>query len=76
MQWVQKGLKTEKTVRRLQINNRETRQISPSEHVDDCSKDLNKFMVIPFYKVKNDDEDTRKTMEVHFISKFKPRLNK
>ena len=61
---------------RQQIKNPETRQISPSEHLDNCSKDNNKFMVIPFYKVKRDDEDKRKTMEAHFISKFTPKLNK
>ena len=44
-------LKNRTTVHRQQINNHETRQISLSEHLDNCSKDNNKFMVIPFYKV-------------------------
>ena len=53
-------LKNRMTVHRQQINNAEGRQTSLSEHLDNCSKDYNNFMVIPFYKVKRDDEDTEK----------------
>ena len=70
IKWRQKGLywtdrgstKNRMSVLRQQINNPETRQISLSGHLDDCSKDNNKFTGIPFYKVKreSDDEDTRK----------------
>ena len=48
---LKKKLKTKNriTVHRQQINNAETRQISLSEHLENCSKENNKFMVIPFY---------------------------
>ena len=58
------------TVLRQQITYPETRQISLIEHLDNCSKDNNKFTVIPFYKVKKrNDQDTKKTMVAHFITK-------
>ena len=52
--------KNRMTVLRQQITYPETRQISLIEHLDNCSKDNNKFTVIPFYKVKRDDQDTKK----------------
>ena len=70
LHWTDRGstkkkLKTKNriTVHEQQINNAETRQISLSEHLENCSKENKKIMVIPFYKVKRDDEETRKTME-------------
>ena len=62
------------TVHRQQINNHETRQISLSEHLDNCSKDNNKFMVIPFYKVKRDDEDTEKLWRPISFQNLSPSL--
>ena len=34
-----------------------------------------KFTVFPFFKMKVDDDDARKTKESYFIQKFKPLLN-
>ena len=64
-------------VHRQQINNIETRQINLSEHLENCARNHeHKLSVIPFYKIKRSDEDSRKTMESFFISKVKPELNK
>ena len=70
-------LKNRMTVHRQQFNNPETNQIKLSEHLENCARNHeHKFSVIPFYKIKRSDEDSRKTMESFFISKFKPELNK
>ena len=36
----------------------------------------NKFEVIPFYKVKEDNISLRKAKESYFIASFKPELNR
>ena len=64
-----KSIKNRMTVHRQQINNPQTRQIKLSEHLENCAiNDEHKFSVIPFYKIKRSDEDSRKTMESFFIS--------
>ena len=69
-------LRNRMTIHRQQINWPELRQIGLSEHLDVCAHNKEpKFRVIPFYKVGNDSEDTRKVMGKHFINKFKPELN-
>ena len=41
-----------------------------------CSQhESNKFYVMTFFQMKNDDKDLRKQMEPNFINKFKPELN-
>ena len=63
-------------VHRQQTNNNETRHIK-LDHLENCARNHeHKFSVIPFQKIKRSDEDSRKTMESFFISKFKPELNK
>ena len=47
--------------------------LNVSRHFYQCSQhDSNKFYVMPFFKIKNDDKDLRKVMEENFINKFKP----
>ncbi|XP_076324778.1 coiled-coil domain-containing protein 39-like [Tachypleus tridentatus] len=64
------------TIHRQQINHPELRQIGLSKHLDQCVKEKHlKYSVVPFYKVGKDCEQTRKTMEKHFIHKYKLELN-
>ena len=71
------SLRNRVTVHRQQINHPELRQIDLSGHLADCAKHLTtKFDIIPFYKIREDKESLRKTMENYFINKFRPELNK
>jgi predicted GIY-YIG superfamily endonuclease len=46
-------------------------------HVNECTQGFEKkFSIMPFFKIKKDDEKLRKQKEAHFISKFVPELNK
>lgn len=48
-----------------------------SKHIFNCTYNLeNKFTIMPFYKINDDNINFRKSMETHFINKFKPELNK
>ena len=48
-----------------------------SEHISKCSQNYSpNFKIIPFFKIKSDNEDFRKNMESYFIKRFKPKLNK
>jgi hypothetical protein len=50
-----------------------------SRHIYDCTNSmsiLNKFQIMPFYKLHIDDTNYRRSMETHFIKKFKPELNR
>lgn len=70
-------LRNRVTVHRQQINHPELRQIELSGHLADCAKNqTTQFDIIPFYKIREDNESLRKTMEHYFIKKFKPELNK
>ena len=70
-------LRNRVTVHRQQINHEELRQIDLSGHIAACAKNLSpQFTIIPFYKVREENESLRKTMEDYFIKKFKPDLNK
>ena len=65
------------TVHRQQINHPELRQIDLSGHLATCAKGRDpQFHIIPFFKIKEENETKRKIMENHFIKKFKPDLNK
>jgi hypothetical protein len=49
-----------------------------SRHIFQCTANIdsvNKFLVMPFYKVHTDDINYSKNMESHFILKFGPELN-
>lgn len=48
-----------------------------SKHIFQCAINCApKFYVMPFYKVRSDDQLLRKSKEADFITKFKPKLNK
>ena len=52
-----------------------------NKHISQCNDNISKdikyvFKIMPFFKVKQDDEKIRKEKESYFISKFKPELNK
>ena len=69
-------LKNRMTIHRQQLNHPELRQLGLSEHLETCAYSKHpKFRVIPFYKVSRDCEDTRKSIERHFIRKYQPKLN-
>ena len=70
-------LRNRLTVHRQQINHPELRHIDLRGHLADCAKhSTTKFDIIPFYKIREDRESLRKTMENYFINKFRPELNK
>lgn len=49
-----------------------------SRHIHNCTSNVNivnKFYIMPFYKLHTDDIIFRKEMEAHFIKKFTPELN-
>ena len=49
-----------------------------SRHIFECISDNSceyPFLVMPFFKLKDDDTGLRKTTENYFIQKFKPDLN-
>jgi hypothetical protein len=49
-----------------------------SRHIHSCTQganDNNKFTIMPFYKLNNDNLSYRRNMEQHFIDKFRPELN-
>ena len=46
-------------------------------HIHTCAKSLSeKYRVIPFFKMKSNSRTDRLEKEAHFISKFKPELNR
>ena len=46
------------------------------QHIHKCAKDIvNKFTIMPFFKIPKDDSQYRKEKELYFIRKFKPGLN-
>ena len=46
------------------------------QHIATCAGlEEPNFIVIPFYKMNDDDRTKRLLMEKHFIEKFKPSLN-
>ena len=48
-----------------------------NKHLAECNTNLkDTFKIMPFYKVKQDDERIRKEKETYFIQKFHPELNK
>ena len=49
-----------------------------SRHIAECAKNINKekFFIMPFFKLKTDSSTYRKSMEAHFINKYKPLLNR
>ena len=66
-------LKDRMTLHRQHINKPEYRILGVSKHLKECGR--GHFTVVPFYVLKNPDDDFRKTKELYFIKKFKPLLN-
>ena len=54
----------------------ETRKLWVSDHIDNCSKEVPKFLVCPFYQMKNSSDIERERKESLFQRKFKPLLNR
>ena len=64
-------------VHKQQILHEDKRMLGMSEHISKCSQNYSpNFKIIPFFKIKSDNEDFRKNMESYFIKRFKPKLNK
>ena len=64
-------------VHKQQILHEDKRMLGMSEHISKCSQNYSpNFKIIPFFKIKSDNEDFRKNMESYFIKHFKPKLNK
>lgn len=53
--------------------------LAVSKHIYNCTESdnkANKFRIMPFYKLNKDETNYRRNMELHFINKYKPQLNK
>ena len=61
-------------VHKQHINNPIYRKLGMSKHIDECSDNVIKFSIVPFYKLSS-DTSMGKVKEEYFISKFKPFLN-
>ena len=60
-----------------QILHEDKRMLGMSEHISKYSQNHSpNFKIIPFFKIKSDNEDFRKNMESYFIRHLKPMLNK
>ena len=63
-------LSSQYLLHRQQINHPELRQIDLSGHLATCAKGRNpQFHIIPFFKIKEENETKRKTMEKSFYKK-------
>ena len=64
-------------VHKQQILHEDKRMLGMSEHISKCSQNYSpNFKMIPFFKIKSENEDFRKNIESHFLRRFKPELNK
>lgn len=62
---------------RSDINNPTGNALFVSHHIHECAKDLqHKFNITPFYKMSDDNVQSRLLKEDYFIKKYKPVLNK
>ena len=57
------------------IGDPSVRVLQVSGHLATCSRKRIKFLVLPFYKMNNDDTQSRIIKEAYFINKLKPALN-
>ena len=65
------------TVHRQQIRDARVRILYVSNHIANCARfQPVKFSILPLYKMQTDCVSARKMKEKHFISLFKPKLNK
>ena len=69
-------LRKRTTVHRQQINDPRLRILPVSEHIANCSTGNPKFLMIPFFKMKNENLLERGEKEKHFIISLKPSLNR
>lgn len=71
-------LRNRARVHRQQIENPTLMNLKVSHHIAECTKNFqkpDKFKIFPMYKLKQDNSETRKYMERHFIELLKPDLN-
>ena len=70
-------LRKRTNLHRAHINNPTTNSLFVCSHIANCSRGNGpKYSIIPFFKMKNDDLTERLIKEDHFISSFKPLLNR
>ena len=62
-------------IHKQHIGDASVRILKVSGHLATCSKKTIKFLVLPLYKMNNDDTQFRKIKEAYFINKLKPALN-
>lgn len=64
------------TVHNQQIRDPKTRMLKVSAHIDSCAaRHTPKYHIFPFYKMKTENSNCRKTKELFFIRTLKPQLN-
>ena len=72
-------LRNRMTLHRQHIREKKYQILNVSKHISICAKGITpEFHVIPFYKLKTDNENERKIKEKHFmdIHVFQPELNR
>ena len=60
-------------VHRQHIQQPELAILPVSKHLRNCGK--GNFNIFPFFQLKTNDENLRKTYETKFIKEFRPKLN-
>ena len=70
-------LRNRMTLHRQHIREKKYQILNVSKHISICAKGISpEFHVVPFYKLKTDNENQRKIKEKHFIDIFQPELNR
>ena len=60
-------------VHKQQIRDPSVRNTPCSEHFDSCAN--GNFLIFPFYKITEDNEQLRRAKEDFFVKLFQPKLN-
>ena len=70
-------LRNRMTLHRQHIRDKKYQILNVSKHISKCAKGISpEFYVVPFYKLKTENETERKTKEKYFIDLFQPELNR
>ena len=70
------NLRERMRIHRQQIRNPNTRTISVSQHIDQCTQTEPKFKTFPIFKMLSSNKNIRRQKESELIRHFKPKLNK